>query len=82
MPLDLKRSKTFEDSNIVDPKERLRIFGQADHVRIYGQDYKNRLERVGFIVHQDPYVRTLDPVLIARYGLQADEEVFYCTKSK
>ena len=82
VPLDLKRSKTFEDSNIDDPKERLRIFGQADHVRIYGQDYKNRLERVGFIVHQDPYVRTLDPVLIARYGLQGDEEVFYCTKSK
>lgn len=80
VPLDLQRIETFEDPNVVDPKERLRLFNQADHVRIYGRDYTDRLESVGFTVHQEAYARTLDPVLIERYGLLADEDIFYCTK--
>jgi len=28
--------KTFEDPNITDKRERLRLFGHEDHVRIYG----------------------------------------------
>jgi Methyltransferase domain len=80
VPLDLKRIETFEDPNVIDPKERFRLFDQADHVRIYGRDFKNRLERVGFTVYQDSYARGLDPVLIQRYGLLMDEDVFYCTK--
>jgi SAM-dependent methyltransferase len=44
--------KTFEDPFIVDPKERLRLFGQEDHVRRYGPDYKERLEQAGFDVEQ------------------------------
>jgi SAM-dependent methyltransferase len=34
---------TFEDPSVVDPAERLRLFGQSDHVRIYGLDYEDRL---------------------------------------
>ena len=43
---------------ITDPAERLRVFGQADHVRVYGPDYYDRLHEAGFDVeHND--VRTL-----------------------
>lgn len=42
--------KTFEDPSVVDPKERLRLFGQDDHVRRYGPDYVDRLKEAGFAV--------------------------------
>ncbi|MEC7502227.1 MAG: class I SAM-dependent methyltransferase [Planctomycetota bacterium] len=35
---------TFEDPSIVDGDERQRLFGQWDHVRIYGDDFVSRLE--------------------------------------
>lgn len=41
---------TFEDPNIIEPEDRLRIFGQEDHVRICGSDYSNRLEINGLNV--------------------------------
>lgn len=40
--------KTFEDFTIIAPDDREKYFGQEDHVRIYGKDYKERLESVGF----------------------------------
>jgi ubiquinone/menaquinone biosynthesis C-methylase UbiE len=40
--------KTFEDPTVVDPAERLRLFGQEDHVRRYGPDYIDRLTAAGF----------------------------------
>lgn len=51
--------KTFEDFTITDPKERERIFGQYDHVRIYGRDYRDRLENGGFKVKIDEFVNSI-----------------------
>jgi SAM-dependent methyltransferase len=48
VPLDENRLETFEDDSITDPEERTQIFGQYDHIRVYGQDYYNRLKEVGF----------------------------------
>lgn len=42
------RPDTFEDPNVVAPEERLRVFGQEDHVRIYGWDMLDRLHAAGF----------------------------------
>jgi ubiquinone/menaquinone biosynthesis C-methylase UbiE len=42
--------KTFEDPSIDKPKDRLRLFGQSDHVRKYGRDYVDRLRESGFSV--------------------------------
>jgi SAM-dependent methyltransferase len=41
---------TDEDPSVTDPGERLRRFGQRDHVRRYGWDYVDRLEEAGFEV--------------------------------
>lgn len=79
-PLDLKRVTTFEDSQCVTPEDRARAFGQSDHVRIYGLDYKDRLEKAGFTVRVDEYVKTLAPESIDRYGLAASESLYICTK--
>lgn len=80
VPIDLERATTFEDPSVVDPKERERLFGQFDHVRIYGRDYVTRLERAGFIVRQDEYLCMLDSSLIQQYGLTSNDTIFFCTR--
>jgi SAM-dependent methyltransferase len=52
IPQDLNREKTFEDDSITDRKERAKIFGQYDHVRVYGYDYFEKLRTIGFDVHE------------------------------
>ena len=44
---------TFEDPSITDPKERQRLFGQYDHVRQFGRDYADVLQKAGFEVDAD-----------------------------
>lgn len=41
---------TYEDSSLTTAEERLRAFGQVDHVRICGLDYAERLVEAGFVV--------------------------------
>ncbi|WP_224489622.1 class I SAM-dependent methyltransferase [Robertkochia flava] len=53
IPQDLGRESTFEDDSITDPAERARIFGQYDHVRVYGRDYFDKLRAVGFKVIEE-----------------------------
>jgi len=55
VPQDLNRDVTFEDNSITDPKERAKIFGQYDHVRVYGRDYFDKLRSVGFKVEEVNY---------------------------
>lgn len=63
------RGKTFEYSIVTIPEDRERVFGQRDHVRIYGLDYKNRLEQAGFSVQIDNYVKQLSDDVVRKYGL-------------
>ena len=41
---------TIEDLSITSPQERERIFGQRDHLRIYGDDFVDMLTACGFEV--------------------------------
>ena len=51
-----KEGDTYEDDSIILPEERLKYFGQDDHVRIYSRDgLKNRLEQNGFQVEQKTF---------------------------
>jgi SAM-dependent methyltransferase len=72
--------KTFEDPTIVKPAEREKAFGQDDHVRMYGQDYPERLRKAGFVVTEDHFVQDLDRGIIERHGLPADETIYFCQK--
>jgi len=73
IPQDLSREITFEDNTITNRKERAKIFGQYDHVRIYGRDYFNKLRSVGFQVEEINYTATLSEEDIDRYRLAKGE---------
>lgn len=73
IPQDLKREKTFEDDSITDKKERAQIFGQYDHVRIYGRDYFDKLRGIGFKVHEVDYTKTLPKEEVEKYRLAKGE---------
>lgn len=74
-------NKTFEDSSIVDPKERLKAFGQEDHVRCYGPDYIERLRDAGFTVEIIKVSDLANDDEAVRMGLTlASGAIYYCTK--
>ncbi len=73
IPQDLNRTTTFEDNSITDPRERARIFGQYDHVRVYGQDYFEILKEAGFEVEAVDYTSQFSTEDIQRYGLAQGE---------
>ncbi len=73
IPQDLNRERTFEDHSITDKKERAKIFGQYDHVRIYGRDYFDKLRKVGFKVEEVDYTATLNKTEIDKYRLAIGE---------
>jgi Methyltransferase domain len=86
-PVDRRRAATLEDPSVVTPEERHRVFGQADHVRLYGRDYADRLAAAGFSVRADAYLAGFDEPTIARLGLRreeddafGEEEVYLCVK--
>lgn len=73
IPQDLNRTVTFEDNSITDKKERAKIFGQYDHVRIYGLDYFDKLRSIGFQVEEVDYTSVLTPEEVSRYRLAKGE---------
>lgn len=73
--------KTIEDPTVTDPKERLRLFGQTDHVRKYGPDFLERLERGGFSVETVTRLNTLSQEEIIRMGITKHAgDIFVCKK--
>ena len=79
-PLDGSREQTFEDASVTDPRERQRVFGQYDHVRIYGRDYPQRLEETGFEVTVDEFARELPALTVGQLGLDTAEAIYVCRK--
>lgn len=65
---------TFEEQPGDDPGLRLERFGQADHVRIYGRDYLERLRAAGFRAEAVVYRDAISPREQARFGLLYDLE--------
>lgn len=77
----ISTDKTVEDLSIVDPSERLRVFGQEDHVRRYGLDFIDRLHDAGFKVTVCNVSDLVGKEDIVRMRLtQASGEIYYCYK--
>ncbi len=80
VPIDYSRRQTYEDWSITTPKEREKAFGQHDHVRWYGQDYKDRLKKVGFIVKEIDYPSNFSSNEIFNFGLIKSEKIYHVKK--
>ena len=72
-------SRTSEDHSL-SGKEREKLYRGRNHLRLYGLDYKYKLESVGFKVRIDDYVKHLSQKIIKRYGLDAKEDIYFCMK--
>ncbi|MFZ9031428.1 MAG: class I SAM-dependent methyltransferase [Robiginitalea sp.] len=73
VPQDLSREQTFSDPTITDPDQRRKIFGQYDHVRVYGRDYFDLLREAGFQVKAVDYTLGLEAAQADRYRLASGE---------
>ncbi len=80
VPIDRNNKKTQEDKNINDPKERERLYGQSDHLRLFGLDYGQKLSSVGFKVTESNFINELDTDLVKRYALPDGEIIYFCEK--
>ncbi|NIP54607.1 MAG: methyltransferase domain-containing protein [Phycisphaerae bacterium] len=73
--------KTFEDPSITEPTDRLRLFGNKDHLRKYGPDFAERLKEGGFKVK---VITASDFLTGEETGLmgitEAAGDIYYCTK--
>jgi SAM-dependent methyltransferase len=71
-----KEGTTYEDFSIQSDEERLKHFGQEDHVRIYSvSGLKERLENCGFLVEVRGNFNDEK-----KYGLNPNEKVIVLTK--
>ena len=50
VPQKFTLEQTYEDNTITSPEDRLKHFGDKDHVRYYGLDFIDRLSKTGFVV--------------------------------
>jgi len=80
IPQELDRAESFQDDSITDPKERAKIFGQYDHVRVYGRDYFDKLRAVGFKVEEANYTSELSETEIDKFRLAKGEVIPVCYK--
>ena len=69
---------TEEDPTVTDPRERQKLYGQHDHVRLYGRDFLDRIEQAGFRVSVVSAEAILGPGSLRRMGIPSDEEIFHC----
>ena len=80
VPIDYNRDTTFEDFSVTNKKERNKLFGQYDHVRIYGLDFFDRLEKAGFLVEKCEYTSKLSKEDIIKFCLPKKEIIPICRK--
>ncbi len=67
---------TYENPAVTTPEERRLHFGQADHVRLYGRDLRDRIRAAGFALTEYP---ALEPD-VRVHGLIRGETLFLAQK--
>ncbi|MFX0186781.1 MAG: class I SAM-dependent methyltransferase [Candidatus Hodarchaeota archaeon] len=77
-PIDYSLKKTVEGTKEMAANERRKLFGEQNHFRIYGIDYKDKLERAGFKVQVDNFVGDLNKKFIDLFGLDKREKIYIC----
>jgi SAM-dependent methyltransferase len=74
-------AQTAEDPAVTSAAERLRRYGHGGHVRQYGRDIAQRLERAGFAVEPTRYGRHLSSAERTRRAVYPAYPIYLCRKS-
>lgn len=82
VPIDTQLSHTLELNGIKSDHERFRLYGQVDHVRLYGLDTEKRLGAYGLDVVSYKPGDVLKKKEIVKRGLDSEFPVFVCTLSQ
>lgn len=69
--------KTYENSSVTTDEQRLVHFGQVDHVRLYGRDFRERIESGGLKLVREITAEGAD---VIDYGLLRGQKVFVFRK--
>ena len=80
VPYDFNIKNTLEDPNIVSAKDKEYYYGHRNHLRRYGRDYIEKLEKVGFKVKIDNFVNQISYASRKKLGLTKNEKLIYCFK--
>lgn len=81
VPISFILEKTYENPKIITKEEREKHFGQFDHVRIYANDYVQRLEAAGFqveVIEQKNITNNIER--LKKFALNPKEKLFLCTR--
>lgn len=69
-------ASTYENAQVKTDAERLRHFGQEDHIRVYGRDLRTRIQDAGFSLEEF----TASPADCLAMGLTPGERIFLAWK--
>lgn len=80
VPYSPALKETREDATVTEAANRLRLYGQEDHVRLYGTDYAERLREAGFMVAVLGMVELYGEEMVRKNSLTPEESLFVCSK--
>jgi SAM-dependent methyltransferase len=80
VPRDDDRADTFEDPD-ADPADYERLFGQSDHVRIYGRDILERWDLEGVSVTEQLWSERFTPDVHRYAALTGDDDRFWIIRA-
>lgn len=81
LQVPISGERTYEDANVTSDRDRLKKFLDKNHVRLYGLDLKERIERAGFECDV-LQASQLSPDQRVHHAVDAGyyREVFYCRR--
>ena len=80
VPIDYNKEKTLDGRDIDDKKLRNKLFGQYDHLRMYGKDYFKKLNNTGFRSVNVNYLSTLTQEEITKFSIKNAGTIPVCFK--
>lgn len=76
VPWNRGREETLEDPD-TPPEDRERLYGQSDHVRLYGVDVTDRLRHAGMDVEEVAWAERFGPADVTRMALAGHDDRFW-----
>jgi len=80
VPIDYHKEKTLDGRDIDNKKLRNKLFGQYDHLRMYGKDYFKKLNKTGFRSVNVNYLSTLTQEEITKFSIKNAGTIPVCFK--